>query len=144
MGIRVGVPGWGIGVWVLGRAIPVPSHTARGEVNVQRSGPRTPCRGGSGWYIELGRARASGTTLALPGPAPCGRCTSTPPHGQIAASWPIRRDLTSNILKLVKTAECRSNMSKRPVIVPIFKMGPESHLLKFSDFHILQPSLTRN
>ena len=37
-------------------------------------------------------------------------------------------------VKLVKTAECHQFVSKRPVIVPICKTGPESHLLIFLGF----------
>ena len=51
---RVGTAGWVYRVGT-GRAIPVPSQLARGEVHVQRSGPRKPRRGWSGWYMERGR-----------------------------------------------------------------------------------------
>ena len=62
--------------------------------------------------------------------------------------WPsnldIGRDSINNILKLVKTAECRLNMLMRPGILPVSKRGPKYTTLNFQDFHIRGPSLPRN
>ena len=57
---------------------------------------------------------------------------------------PKGRHFTLFTVKLVKTTKCHRNMSKRPVILPVSKNGPKSHLLKFSGFHFREPSLTRN
>ena len=129
--------------WVLGRVIPgstQPPRTYSQGRPRQRSGPRKPYRGWSGW---------SGLTVPVrphppfgPGPGPL--VHSLVLLEQIAASWPIRRDLTSILGNLVKTAECHQNITKRPVIVPVSHLGLKSHLLKFSDFHFCGPSLTRN
>ena len=50
------------------------------------------------------------------------------------ASWPIWRELTSISRKLVKTAKCQPNMSKRPVIVPIIQNGVQKSPLDFLGF----------
>ena len=44
---------------------------------------------------------------------------------QMPASGPIRRELTSFLINLVKTPECHRNMSKRPAVVPISKTAPK-------------------
>ena len=111
------------------------------EVLRQRSGPVSPCKGLEWW--SQGRTYWDG-----PGP-PCGpgRCTLVPLPVQDlanAASGPIRRDSTSFTVKLVRTRKCHRKVCMRPPIVPIPKTAPKSRLLKFLDFHILQPSLTRN
>ena len=63
---------------------------------------------------------------------------------QNAALQPIGREFMTFSIKLVKTAKCRQNMSKRPLIAPISKTGLKYHLLIFSDFHFPVPSLPRN
>ena len=57
---------------------------------------------------------------------------------------PKRRELTSFYRNLDKTAKCHQNMSIRPPIVPVSILSSRIHLLKFSDFHLAAPSLTRN
>ena len=77
--------------WVGGAGV-IPVHPARcrGEVPDQRSGPRKPCRGWSGWVWELGRDGAWGRPWYHPsGPVgdPSPPCTRT---SRICPSWPIR------------------------------------------------------
>ena len=96
--------------------------------------PEVPARGWSGWDMGPGivlQCSAAGTGISPPfGPV-------SPPVGfpgiypWNAASGPIGRDSVTFLRNLVKTAECRHNSSKRPVIVPISKMGSRSRLLKF-------------
>ena len=93
--------------------------------------PEALAEGWSGWYMGAGRPGD-----AYPHPAgPVG-----PPrwpslgYARGAASGPIRRDLTSFTVKLVKTAKCRSNMSIRPVIVPVSKNGSKKSALKILRF----------
>ena len=54
-------------------------HAARGEVYNQRSGPRKPCRGWSGWVVQLGRTRDSGPGEVYPG---YGTNDQGPTHGK--------------------------------------------------------------
>ena len=49
------LPGWGMAGWVQGRVLPVHQPAARGGSRRQRSGPRRPCRGRSGWSSGAGR-----------------------------------------------------------------------------------------
>ena len=93
----------------------------------QRSGPRKPLQGaGVGGDIRAGWA-GPGTTTAWPGRS----LQALPVPGPLnAASWPIRRDLTSVPGILVKTAKCHQNMSKRPPIVPNSKNGPQKSPLE--------------
>ena len=142
------VPGWGIPGYGTrvggGRGIPVPSHVLGEGPHDSEAGPVTPLRGGGvGGHEEPG-ALQSQTTLALPGPAPCGRCLGPPLFSQNQVQTAKRRDLRSYSVKLVKTAECHRYLSIRPVIVPVLKTRPKSRLLKFLDFRFCQPSLTRN
>ena len=108
------------------------------------AGPGSPSGGWSGWGYGSGRVtrrRCPRTTLRARSVRPAAFPVLGP---LIADSWPIWRDLTTFLMKLVKTAKCHQNVSKRPPLVPIPKTGPESHLLKFLDFHFHEPSLTRN
>ena len=112
-------------------------HAAQGSPHIQRSGPRKP-RGlewvGYGDWTRVpgygGRGRVFPTLRARSVP-----CRALPGNTLgIAHLRPIRRDLGQYSVKLVKTAMCHRNMSKRPVIVPISKTGSRIHLLRFSDF----------
>ena len=104
-----------------GGVIPVPSHAARGEAYPAKRAPEGPAQGLE-WVGYASGARP-GPVPPLRGPVGTLRvppCTGPSLPGN-AASWPIRRELRTISRKLVKTAKCRPNMSKRPVIVPIFK-----------------------
>ena len=143
----MGIPGvyqGGYTGWVVGGAIPGYYPAARGEVLRPAERARRPCRGRSGGSQELGRTgRLDGLLTHPAGPVgPCGPSLVRTPWN--AAPGPIRRDLTSYLRNLVKTAECHQNMSIRPVIVPVPKTAIKSHLLIFWDFCFPQPSLTRN
>ena len=72
---------------------------------------------------------------------PCGPPCHLPENTRL---WANKARFNLILLKVVKTAKCQPNSSKRPVIVPISKMRSRSRLLKFPDFHLAQPSLTRN
>ena len=126
--------------WVYGRVIPVPSQLPARRSDIQRSGPVGPAGAGVVGYLT-GCARAPGPPTPLRYGARFAVQDLSPSK---AASGPIRRELVNISIKLVKTAECHQNIRKRPVIVPIFKTGSESHLLKFLEFCFRQPSLTRN
>ena len=118
----------------------------RGQHPAKRA-PEAPVGGWSGWDVELGR-----TLQTVPCTQPCDhhslrsgplRC-HRPARG---GTWPRAakgREFINISVKLVKTAECRQNILKRPVIVPVSILTSKSHLLIFSDFHIWQPSLPRN
>ena len=144
----VGVPGWvyGVGIagWV-GEGYTGTQHTARGEVQIPaKRAPNGPAGAGSGWVSGAranGRRDGSWTTPAGPGRSLRALPVQDP---QNAALGPIRRELTSFLKNIVKTAKCHQNMSKRPRLVPVSKTGSESHLLIFWEFGFCQPSLTRN
>ena len=144
VGVRVGTGQGGIGGWgpggYTGRVIRDPPSWLKAEAR-QRSGPRKALQGPGVGGLAAACARAPYPTT------PCGRARFAgygPLPGQKAASGPIGRELVNISVKLVKRAKCHRNISKRPVIVPISKTGSRNHLLIFSDFHYLQPSLTRN
>ena len=135
---RVGMPGGYTG------GVPSSPPTSRGAVPVQRSGPRKAHRAWSGWYWGCGRngGRDGSWDHLRPGRSTLWPSLSQDP--QNAHLGPIGRDSINYSVKLVKTAKCHRFMSKRPTIVPVSKNGSRNHLLKFSDFHIWQPSLPRN
>ena len=139
VGTRVGVPGW---VYWVGTRVGYtgcttqPPRFARGEVPTAEGGPRKPCRGWSGWSGARTDRRLygpwyhpSGPVGPLQGP-PCTRVLGN------AASWPIGRDLTSFLVKLVEMTKCRQKSCKRPVIVPIFQNGSEKSPLEILRFPI--------
>ena len=136
------VPGGYTG-WVLGGVYRYPASCSRREPQTSEAGPGSP-RGAGVGGSGLGRDEAAGRPWYHPsGPVgPPGPSLYQDPRN--AASVPVGRDSTSFSIKLVKTRKCRRNMSIRPVIVPVSKNRLKSHLLKFSDFHIRKPSLTRN
>ena len=137
---RVGTAGWVYGV---GTGRGNTGYPARLLEEVPIPAKRAPeALQGLEW-VGIGAGRARGRISPPCGP---GRSLQALPGicSQKRLSGPIRRDLTSFTVKLVKTEECHQYLSIRPVIVPVSKTGSKSRLLKFSDFHILQPSLTRN
>ena len=87
------------------------------------------------WYIPVYRA-----PQALRGPGWASPHTCSSP----CLSWPYGRDSINNILKLVKTLECRLKSLMRPGILPVSKRLSKVTTLNFPDFHIRGPSLTRN
>ena len=129
------VPGWVYGGvwdgWVLGEGYtgyyPATQRRARNPRPDSGAGPVGPAGagvGGQGWGGRVSPDHPCGARsvhpVALPVWVPA-----------FAASWPIRRDYTSFPGNLVKTAKCRQKVSKRPLIVPIFKTASKSRLLKF-------------
>ena len=82
--------------------VPSSPPTARGECPVQRSGPRKPCKGWSGWYGVLGRtvggtapettlrARSAPAGLPVSGPSEC------PPRANIARFQSILSKVSQN------------------------------------------------
>ena len=137
-GVRVRV-GMGTGIrWVDGWAIPgtTQAPTDRARKTLMTAKRARKALQGPGVVVMRVWARAPGygggdgswTTPAGPGRA-LWALPVQDPHN--AASGPIRRDSTSILLNLVKTAECHQNITKRPVMLPISKTGPRCHLLKF-------------
>ena len=129
--------------WVI-RGHPAARVHYREGPDTSEAGPVGPCRGPE-WVGIWSRPRGPVSARPAPGPptpAPLG----LPGPASLSRGFPTgkRRDLTSFLINLVKTAKCRQNMSKRPPIVPISKTLSKSHLLNFPDFHYSQPSLTRN
>ena len=53
---------------------------------------------------------------------------------QIPAPEPIRARFHLIFSKVSQNQECHLNILKRPVIVPVYKTGRKSHLLRFPDF----------
>ena len=137
------VPGW---VYWEGYTGVLPSHCSRGANPAAKRAPEAHRAGVGGRVQRACYGDGGGVGPGYHPAGPVGLLRSPPCTQDLgnAASQPIRARFRQFSIKLVKTAECRPNMSKRPVIVPILKMSSESHLLKFPDFHISQPSLTRN
>ena len=119
---RVGIQGGYTGGYTGG----VPSHTARGA-HPPTSDQRERAPPQAGWV----GSRVGGRTGTAAGRvwttlrARSGHPVALPVHTlRNAASWPIRRDSTSILLNLDKTAECHRKVSKRPAVLPISKTGP--------------------
>ena len=135
---RGGYTGW---VYRVGNTRAIPGTQPRCSGRGPDPAERAPEAQGLEWVGSGARAylgTAAGTVLPHPagpvGPGqpdppwagPCG----LPPPGHIG------RDLTSFSIKLVKTAECHRNVSKRPVIVPIYQNGSQKSPLDFLGFPI--------
>ena len=86
------VPG---GVWVGGyqgwlyRVLP----SCSGRVQIQRSGPRKPCKGWSGWYLEPGAGRSVPTLRARS--VPCRALPGTDLAERPSLAYRARIDLIS-------------------------------------------------
>ena len=121
-----------------------PPHAARGASPDSEAGPGRPWQGLE-WVVWVQRARVPGPPF---GPGRSGPVLPSlsryPLSSQTAVQTSKRRHFTTFYWKLVKTTKCRPFSSIRPVIVPVSKTGSKSRLLRFSDFHFGQPSLTRN
>ena len=117
----------------------VVAGTGSGAVGGYREGWYTGYLGGcyTGYYPPR---HPPGTTLVLPGPNHCQECPSTvspralqplqglrTPWAPAPVGYPPQdqygRDSRYNILKLVKTAECRLKCVMRPGIVPVSETG---------------------
>ena len=61
-----------------GRVIPGTQPRARGGSHVQRSGPRRPCKGRSGWYMGAGRAAGPDHPSGPVGHLRCPPCLDPP------------------------------------------------------------------
>ena len=98
------------------------------------AGPGSPCRGLE--WVVWGAAPARSPRTHPPGPvgSPAG---SLPGSGPAPASWPIWRDLTTFLIKLVKRTKCHRNVSIRPVIVPNVQNGSRKSPLGFLRFPFL-------
>ena len=139
-GTRVVRAGW---VYRMGNTrVPTqpPSDAARGGPHKHPAKrPRKPCRGWSGWGAGSGRTGDGGGHGQDHPAGPVG------PASWPSLSFPLRmpppghrgRDSTSFTVKLVKTTKCRSNITKRPVIVPIFKNGSRMSPLEIPGFPLL-------
>ena len=110
----------------------LPSYRAKGGPRYSEAGP-VALQGRSGWYLGPEYPCAPGDHPS----GPVGSLQAPPCHlPENAASWPIRRDSTSFSIKLVKTAECHQNMSKRPTLVPISQNGSRKSPLDILGFPI--------
>ena len=139
---------WGMGTgWVyrVGNTGTYPASTLLGEgPRYSEAGPGSPSRGAGVGGIWVPGARCS-SVPPLRGPVGLQPpCTLPPLSSQTAVQTSKTSENMIISAKLVKTAECHRNMSKRPSIVPISKTGSRNHLLIFLDFRFRQPSLTRN
>ena len=137
------LPGYGDRVG-RGRVLPVPSQLLEGEADTSEAGPVGSCREPEWVGIWLGTPVHPDHHSLRSGPLPPVAVRVPSPGSQTAVQTVKTSEFMTFSVKLVKTAECRPFSSIRPVIVPILKTRSESHLLKFSDFHICGPSLTRN
>ena len=143
----MGVPG----VWYQGgyTGWVIPGHgthrpAARKEQTYQRSGPRRPCRGRSGW---VGAAGASELLTHPSGPVGHPRCPpwSGPLLGQSNGRANHQKArLRSKYCKVSQNDEVSPKYVNKASVTPYFQNGSESHLLKFWDFRKRQPSLPRN
>ena len=77
-----------------------------------------------------GRRRSQNPPFG-PGRAPAVPSLVLGPYCRLTAKG---RDLTSFSIKLVKTAECHQNVTKRPVLVPIFQNGSQMSPLEILRF----------
>ena len=93
---------------------------------------------------NLWLAHASAPAMALQGALLAPLRTPWLPALKYALLEPYGRDSALNILKLVLNPECHRKYVMRPGILPISKIRRKVTTLNFPDFHIGQPSLTRN
>ena len=132
---QVGIQGGYTGGYTGGYARGVlPSHRAR-KSHIPAKRARTALQGpGVVGIWDWTRDRR----WAAPGPplrGPVGPMLGPPCPGPLdAASWPIRRDSTSFLIKLVKTTKCHQKTSKRPAIVPVSQNGLKNSPLDFYRF----------
>ena len=113
------------------------AHRSPRSKPTQRSGPVGPA-GPEWWGGCSGRNGGRGRSWVPPfgpGQAPC--ALPVPRTSQIAHLQPKGRDFMTFLRNLVKTAKCRLNVSKRPVIVPIFQNRPQMSPLEILRFPFL-------
>ena len=120
--------------WVAGGLYRGTTQPPRKEGPDQRSGPRSPCRGRSGWV--WGRVRVPvrpGSRTHPAGPLPSGRWFWTLPRAN-AASWPIgtRFDLISH--KLSQNHEVSPKYVNKASLSPYFQNGLQKSALGFLGF----------
>ena len=120
---RVGIQGGYRGGYT-GWVIPVHQGPRPSGGDTSEAGPVGPAGAGVGGYPCSAHGPSRPSTQNPPsGP---GQSPAVPSLvlGPLPGSGPIGRDSTTFLIKLVKTAECHQNMSKRPLIVPNLKTGP--------------------
>ena len=109
-----GVPGgYGDG-WVPGEGYTGYYPAARGEVQIQRSGPRKPRRGWSGWYLELGRP-TYGQMKVNKGP---GTAAGTAPRTTLRA-----RSVPPGALPVLGPSECRLTANRARISLILLKVS---------------------
>ena len=127
VGIREGVPGG------LYRGT---THPPREEALVQRSGPRRPCRGRSGWYQGWTRDRRLDGLLHPPlrGPvAPWAPWCRTP---RIAASWPIKARFHVISYKVSQNRQVSPKSVQKAYHSPCFQNEAKKSPLDFLRFPV--------
>ena len=134
------VPGWGIPVGTRVGNTGSPSQSAASPPMPEESarhsgaGPVGPAGAGVGgvWCSDV-TVGGDGSWYHPPGPVgPHGPSLYQDPRN--AHLQPKGRDSMTFTRKLVKTTKCRHNMSKRPVIVPIFQNGLQKSALEILRF----------
>ena len=138
------IPGWVDG-WVYRGSTPS-DYAARGEVHMTAErAPERPAGAWSGWsYGARANGGLDGHMYHPAGPVgPYGPSLYICPWN--AHLGPIGRDFSHFSVKLVKKDEVSPVFVNKACHSPCFqKNESKSHLLDFSDFQYLQPSLTRN
>ena len=130
-----GCTGVGYGDWVGGAGVyPGTQPAARGEVQIQRSGPRRPCKGRSGWYLELGRPARPGTTPAGPGRSPAVPSLYLPFPPRKAASWPITARFHDILLKVSQNGQVSTKYVEKACHSPYIQNGVRKSPLEIPRF----------
>ena len=130
--------------WVgTGGVIPVPSQLPGKRSPDQRSGPRTPCRGGSGWvWVQ----RAPGR-LYPPLRGPVGTLRAPPwyrtPPRAIPASWPIRTRLRSIFSKVSQNGRVSSKYVEKACHSPYIQKRVQKSPLDISRISIYASLLSQ-
>ena len=136
------------GVWYRGRVYRVGTGegntgtqpTRLREVPGQRSGPRKPCKGWSGWSWGRNTLRGQDPPLRGPVGTPAG---SLPGPSQYAASWPIRARFGSYLSKVSQNGQVSPKNVHKASRSPCFQNGPQKSPLDISRFYYLASLLSQ-
>ena len=138
---------WGMGTgWVRGGVYRVPSQLPGEGPTDSGAGPGSPA-GWSGWSVGAGRTTHGQMKLNMgtgdgggDGPSTTLRARSVPLGPpctgtlQIAASWPIRRDLTSFFYKVSQNGEVSSEKCEKACHSPHIQNGSRKSPLEIPGF----------
>ena len=136
------LPGWGPGGYT-GRVIrdPAPrSQTARGGSQNQRSGPRRPCKGRSGWVLGAGRTGTDPRAPAHPPTHPCGARSVLASQALPGRGWAPRAETATFDLifhKVSQNDRVSPKYVEKACHSPCLQNGPQNSPLDFLRFPIL-------